>query len=533
MDFRATHFPYRLTGYFSKIILDYLDEASSLQSFYSHPVSLEGIKSAIVLRQQFGNDRKTLVEALKMQYRDVDSNHSVNSNIDLLLQPSCFTITTAHQPAIFTGSLYFIYKILHVIKLAAELNHQLPQYQFVPVFFMGSEDADLDELGKIYLNQEKLVWDTKQTGAVGRMKTDGLDTIIDRIEGEYGGLPNGPKLLTILRDAYTSGQDIQSATFKLIHALFAEFGLVVLIPDHAKLKKIMEPVFADDLFHQRPSTIVEKTIDALAENYKVQANPRQINLFYLKEAIRERIVQTEVNQFKVQGTRIAFSADELKRELEQHPERFSPNVILRGLYQETILPGVAFIGGGGENSYWLELKELFDHYKVPFPVIILRNSFLLVLRKWNEKLKKMNLTVLDICRREEDLVDELVQKESHHQLNLGKEMTDATNLYEKIKELTIDVDASLAQHVDALKSKAIKPLEELEKKILKAEKRKFEDQRRQIHAIKTALFPFNGLQERIDNFLPYYAQYGKSFIDMLYKQSLGLEQEFTSLEESL
>jgi bacillithiol biosynthesis cysteine-adding enzyme BshC len=531
MDFRATHFPYRLTGYFSKIILDYLDKAESLQAFYSNPVSLEGIQSAIRLRQQFGNDRNTLVESLKMQYQAVNANQVVNANIQKLSEANCFTVTTAHQPAIFTGSLYFIYKILHAIKLATQLNQSLPQYQFVPVFYMGSEDADLDELGKIYFGNEKLVWDTKQTGAVGRMKTDGLESILERIEGEYGGLPFGPALLDILNDAYANGQDIQTATFKLIHALFAEFGLVVLIPDQPKLKKMMGPVFADDLFEQRPSAIVEKTITILSENYKVQANPRQINLFYLKDAVRDRIVQTDAGHFKVQGTRITFSTDELKKELEEHPERFSPNVILRGLYQETILPGVAFIGGGGENAYWLELKELFDHYKVPFPVIVLRNSFLLVLKKWSEKMQKMNLTALDICRQEEDLVDQLVQKESLHQLSLGNEMLDATRLYEKIKELTIYVDASLAQHVEALKSRAIKPLEELEKKILKAEKRRFEDQRRQIHAIKAALFPLNGLQERIDNFMPYYAQYGQSFISMLYKHTLTFEQEFTALEE--
>src|ERR1700733_12948291 len=233
MDFRATHFPYRLTGYFSKIIVDYLSEAEPLQPFYQHPPSIAGIDSAIQLRRQFNTDRKTLVEELKKQYDSVETGTIVNKNIEQLIQPSCFAVTTAHQPAVFTGSLYFIYKILHAIKLASHLNIALPQYQFVPVFYMGSEDADLEELGKIYFDQEKLVWDTEQTGAVGRMKTDGLDKIIERIEGEYGSMPFGQSLLEILKESYSIGLDVQTATFRLIHRLFSEYGLIVLIPDQA------------------------------------------------------------------------------------------------------------------------------------------------------------------------------------------------------------------------------------------------------------------------------------------------------------
>jgi bacillithiol synthase len=531
MDFRATHFSYRQTGYFSKIMLDYLDGAEPLQPFYQHPVSLEGIESAIRSRLRFQTDRMNLVSTLKNQYAQVQENPKVNQNIESLLQSNCFTITTAHQPAIFTGSLYFIYKIAHTIKLACRLAREMPQYQFVPVFCMGSEDADLEELGHIYFDQEKLVWDTQQTGAVGRMKTQGLEKIMDRIEGEYGGLPFGDSLLQTLKMAYSGQEDIQTATFRLIHQLFAGYGLVVLIPDQARLKKSMVPVFEDDLFQQRPSAIVEKSILDLSQFYKVQANPREINLFYLKDGMRERILPTEDSKYRIQGTKILFSQSGIRQELKEHPERFSPNVILRGLFQETILPNIVFIGGGGETSYWLELKGLFEHYQVPFPMLILRNSFLIILNKWREKLVNMELSVTDICRTEEELLDERVIKESQHRLNLEKEMKDAASFYEKLKVLTANIDPSLSQHVDALQAKAIKPLQELEKKILKAEKRKFEDQRRQIHAIKSALFPLEGLQERLDNFMPYYAKWGPAFLDSLLANSLSLEQEFTVLEE--
>ncbi|HEY6902463.1 MAG TPA: bacillithiol biosynthesis BshC, partial [Puia sp.] len=327
MDWISTHLPYRQTGYFSRIITDYLDQAVELAPFYAHPVSTEGLKAAIEARKKAPVNRTVLVEALREQYAGVSPAPLVEQNIARLAGENTFTIITAHQPAIFTGHLYFIYKILHTIRLAEELTRETPGAYFVPVFYMGSEDADLDELGNVYLGGEKLVWDTKQTGAVGRMKTKGLDRLLYRIEGELSVQPYGKELVALLREAYLESPDIQTATFRLLHRLFAGYGLVVLIPDRASLKQLMIPVFEDDLFQQTPSAIVEKTIGQLSEHYKVQANPRLINLFYLKDDIRGRIEEVD-GTFIVHTTDLQFTAEQIKEELHRYPERFSPNVIL-------------------------------------------------------------------------------------------------------------------------------------------------------------------------------------------------------------
>ncbi|HEX9508857.1 MAG TPA: bacillithiol biosynthesis cysteine-adding enzyme BshC [Puia sp.] len=535
MDWTPTHLPYRQTGYFSRIITDYLERAGSLAPFYTHPVSVEGIEASLRARQQSPVNREVLVAALKEQYRVIDvaagDASPVRQNIEQLLQANTFTICTAHQPAIFTGPLYFIYKIIHTIKLAADLAKKYPQSQFVPVFYMGSEDADLEELGKIYLDQEKLVWDTKQTGAVGRMKTKGLEKILNRVEGELSVQPFGGELVRRVKEIYLGSPDIQTATFRLLHHLFAEYGLVVLIPDNAALKRLMIPVFEDDLFQGTPTRVVNETIDRLSQHYKVQANPRPINLFYLKDDLRGRIERVgEV--FKVHDSTLEFGEKEIREELHKYPERFSPNVILRGLFQETILPNIAFIGGGGETAYWLELKDLFTHYKVPFPMLILRNSFLLVEAVWKEKLERAGLELTDLFKPEAALVNELVKRESQQQLSLSEEISTAHQYYEKLKTLARPIDPTLVQHVEALQRKALDPLQGLEKKLLKAEKRKFVDQQRQIHALKSALFPLNGLQERIDNFMPWYAARGHKFIADLYQHSLTLEQEFVVLGET-
>lgn len=532
MNCTSTRLPYRQTNAFSKIALDYIDQATVLKPFFAHPPTLQGIQKTIETRKQFATNRKLLVQELKKKYEGVETSDKVKKNIESLLSADTFTITTAHQNNIFTGPLYFIYKIIHAIKLADHLRTSLPKQNFVPVFYIGSEDADFDELNHIYLSGEKLIWETKQTGVVGRMKIDkALLILIERMEGQISVLPHGKEIVSLLKKFYKEGLTIQDATFQFVNNLFAEYGLVVLLPDNAALKKQMTAVFEDDLLHQAASGIVEKTAELLQNaGYKTQANPREINLFYLADDKRERIIK-QGTRFKAQGTSLDVSETELKNELRNHPERFSPNVILRGLYQETILPNIAFIGGGGETAYWLQLKELFEHYKIPFPVLVLRNSFLIMEKKWQERIAHLGFTVEDFFLPEQELMNRLVAKESKNETKLNGPLTELEQLYESFKKQAAAVDSSLEKHVSALKQQTVYRLQELEKKMLRAEKRKFADQQRQIHTIKEHLFPAGGLQERYENLSYYYAKWGREFIQQLYEHSLGLEQEFVVIAE--
>ncbi|HEX5654738.1 MAG TPA: bacillithiol biosynthesis cysteine-adding enzyme BshC, partial [Chitinophagaceae bacterium] len=342
---------------------------------------------------------------------------------------------------------------------------------------------------------------------------------------------HGKELISLLKECYRPGEDIQTATFRFVNALFGEWGLLVLLPDNSLLKKQMTAIFRDDLQNQTASGIVEATAARLSDaGYKVQANPREINLFYLVDDIRERIVEKNGN-YHVLKIHKQFTREQLLQELEQHPERFSPNVILRGLYQETILPNLVFIGGGGETAYWLQLKDLFDYYKVPYPILVLRNSFLLVEKKWLDKIGRLGFSAEDFFLPEQELISRLVMKESKNETRLNGAMPKLEQLYETFKKQAAAVDASLEKHVDALKLKSVQRLQELEKKMLRAEKRKFTDQQRQIRGIYEQLFPGNGLQERIENISYYYAKWGPSFISQLYKHSLALEQEFVILSE--
>jgi bacillithiol biosynthesis cysteine-adding enzyme BshC len=511
------------------VAIDYIDQAGALQPFFKYPPTLQGIQQAIEARKQFATPRQLLVEQLRLQYGKLATG-KVKQNLDLLLKENCFTVTTAHQPNLLTGPLYFIYKILHVIRLADYFKISLPAYEFVPVYYMGSEDADLDELGHLYLDGSRIDWKTKQKGAVGRMKVDAeFVRLLDVVEGQLAVQPHGKEIMATIREIFQVGVRIQDATFQLVNFLFAEYGLVVLIPDNEALKRSAIEIFKDDLLHQRPSELVEGVIGKIdAVGYKVQANPRDINLFYLEEGLRERIVH-EGGEFRVKNTDKRFTEEGLLRELETHPERFSPNVILRGIFQETILPNIVFVGGGGEIAYWLQYGELFSHYRVPYPVLVLRNSFLVIEQSLLEKLSRAGFGLDDLFLPERELMNRLVARESKNEVRLNGSLVQMEQLYETFKKQAGAVDSSLLRHVDALKVRAFHQLQELEKKMLRAEKRKYADRQRQIQTIRAKLFPGDGLQERQDNMLYFYGKWGREFIDMLYRESLALEQEFVIL----
>ncbi len=529
--FAAESVPYKNTHSFGQIVLNYVAGDDLLSSFYSFPPNIAGVEQAIQQRKNQPINRNILVDVLQDQYKNIAAPEVVLHNIEALRSGNTFSVCTAHQPNILTGPLYFIYKILHAIKLAKTLSERFPGSAFVPVYYMGSEDADLEELNHTYVEGKKYEWKTNQKGAVGRMVVDAsLINLLSELKSQIGITKNGQEFITLLEKCYQKGGTIQEATLKLVNALFGRFGLIVLIADDARLKALMLPVFEDDLFRSASSDIVEKTSTELGKKYNVQAQPRSINLFYLKDSIRERIEEKDKN-FYVVNTDLCFSPEELRAELHKHPERFSPNVILRGLFQETILPNVAFIGGGGELAYWLQLKGLFIHYKVAFPVLVLRNSFLIIDKRENDLQQKLRLTTGQLFLPEFDILNTII-KEKGAWPELKNELQKTSVLYDGVKQSAAAVDVTLLKHVEALKAKAAKDLKEVERKMQRAERRKNEDLKNQLATLKKELFPGGGLQERVENVSQFYAKWGAGFIDEIYNHSLSLEQQFMVLRKN-
>ncbi len=532
MNFKAQQLAYEQTGSFSRLVLDYVAAAPELKDFYSYPPDPDGIKSAIAARKKYAVNRKVLVDQLNEQYNNAPVSEKLQRNIDALLLENTFTVTTAHQPNIFTGHLYFIYKILHAIKLADELAATMPENNFVPVYYMGSEDADLEELGEVTINEKKYEWKTDQEGAVGRMLIDKeFIKIVDAIGGQLSINQFGGEIIELVKDAYSLGKTIEQATFDFVNELFKDFGLVILLPDCATLKNEFRDVAKRELTEHFSHLAVKETIAAFPEKYKVQAAGRDINLFYLKENIRERIEAVKYG-FAVANTAIHFTKEELLNEINTNPERISPNVILRPVFQEMILPNIAFIGGGGELAYWLELKKVFEATKVPFPVLILRNSFLLINKKTSLRITGLSFAAEDFFASETELINRVVKRDADVKLNFNEEKLVFIRLYKQLRSDASVVDTTLEKHVWALQSLALQKIEQLEKKMLKAARKKFDAQLRQIQKVKNHLYPGGNLQERVENVLPYYSLYGRNFLKMLYDFSNTLEQQFCILTEN-
>ena len=531
MNFSSTKISYRNTNSFSRLVLDYLDGANQLNDFYTYSTDIEGLKKAVADRKEFPVNRSVLVAQLKEQYNGVEISERLKDNIEALLSEDTFTICTAHQPNIFTGHLYFIYKILHAIRLSEELAAIITDKKFVPVYYMGSEDADLDELGEVYINGTSYKWDTTQKGAVGRMLIDKeFIAIIEAIAGQLSVEKFGSEIMDIIRRCYTKNDTVENGTFKFVHHLFNKYGLVILMPDNRIFKTIFSSVIKKELHEQFSEKAVAETVAKFPDEYKVQAAGREINLFYLKDDIRERI-EVESNGFKVANTELHFYGSEIDTEVNTHPERFSPNVILRPVFQETILPNIAFIGGGGEIAYWLELKEVFKKTNTFFPPLILRNSFSIIEKKIAGKMNVLGFKETDIFKTENELLEEIVRKQSEVQLDINNEKEAVRNIYDQIKLVSSAVDSTLNGHVHSLRTQTLNKLEILEKKILKAEKKKFESQQRQIKKIKLHVNPLNNLQERVDNILVYLSIHGENFIDVLHKEQLLFSADFTILTE--
>ena len=484
------------TGAFSSLFLDYINNQEALQPFYALSPSLENhvqaLKHKAAFYQQNPSLRTTLHKALTTQYQGI--TNPPTTQIEQLLHDNTFTVTTGHQLNIFTGPMYFIYKIVTTINLAAKLKETYPDYNFVPVYWMATEDHDFAEINHFHLFNKKYTWESEQKGAVGRFKTDGLASIFEEI----------PEEIPLFKTNYLESTHLSEATRRIVHELFGEQGLLIIDGDDPLLKAQFKSVILDDVFANSSKQLVENQSTELEEKgYKTQVFPREINFFYMEGDVRERIIQ-EGDRFIVNNTPIQFNKEELSNCIHNYPERFSPNVVLRPLYQEVILPNLSYVGGPGELAYWLQLKLVFDHYKVPFPILMPRNFALLLNKTSHKKFEKLGIQIEDLFLDEYSLKNKFLLEHASEELLLDQEKNYLAEVFTQISQKVIQVDKSLEGFIGAEKNKALKSLENIEKRLKKAEENKQKTEIKQLLSLKEKLFPGGKLQERHDNFLNFY-----------------------------
>ena len=506
---------YQKSGYFSKLIVDYLEEKLELQNTYNRFPTIENFKDQIKEKEANYSyqNRSVLVTALKKQYHNIEVSDATKTNIELLNETKTFTVTTGHQLNLFTGPLYFLYKIVSTITLCKDLKQQYPEKNFVPIYWMATEDHDFDEINFFNFKNKKIKWKTESNGPVGRLATNGLQDVLNVFEKELGIGDNAKYLKDLFQKSYLNHSNLAEATRFLTNELFGAYGLVLLDGDDLSLKQLFSPFIKEELLHQTSFNKVNET-NTLLKDYSIQVNPREINLFYIEDNLRERLL-FENNQYKINNSSIVFSQSEILALLEKSPEKFSPNVILRPLYEEVILPNICYIGGAGEIAYWLQLKSNFEANNVTFPILLLRNSVLLAKEKQVHKADNLKLSWADLFSNQQELYTKKTQELSAFTLDFSEQKETLKKQFEKLNLIASQTDKSFIGAVKAQELKQIKGLENLEKRLLKAEKRMHSDQLERIIQLQNELFPNQSLQERSNNFSEYYNEFGQEFINKL------------------
>ena len=525
--------PFRETNYFSSFICDYLDEKPVLKEFYHRFPRIDNFKDQLIEKKKSFPDthRAVLIQVLSSQYKNLNSSESTLENISLLSKDTTFTITTGHQLNLFTGPLYFLYKIISVINLTKQLKDKHPEYDFVPVYWMATEDHDFEEINYFNFKGKKIQWNRPDGGAVGVFDTEGLEKVFEIFSSEIGTGRNAERLKSLFKEAYIKHTNLADATRYIANELFADYGLVVIDANDKELKRLFIPYMKKELVEQVSyHTVLSKVEKLDAKGYKIQVNPREINLFYLSEGLRERVIKKE-DGYYVNDTDISWSEDEILKELTEHPDQFSPNVMMRPLYQEVILPNLCYIGGGGELAYWLELKDYFKVVEIPFPMLLLRNSVLVKTEKQAEKIKKLVVSDQELFLKQHELINHKVRQISDIDINFDPQRTHLKAQFKGMYSLAEQTDVTFLGAVKAQEVKQLKGLDVLEKRLLKAQRIKLSDQVERLIRIQNELFPNQSLQERNTNFSELYLEYGENLIPELMKELDPLTGEFIVLKK--
>lgn len=483
------------TGQFSQFFLDYIEGKKELSPFYTHRPNIESFADVIAQKDFPSENRKTLVEMLLKQYANQEVSYAVSENIKSLESKHTFTVTTGHQLNLFTGPLYFIYKIVSTINLAKQLNQRYPDSHFVPVYWMATEDHDFDEINYFKMDGKKFQWKTDQAGAVGEFKLD------DSFKQFLKEVPFAAK---VFQDAYTSSKTLGEAVRKYVNELFGSEGLLIVDGNEPEFKREFQSIILSDLFDHQPFKKASSTSEELEKiGYKSQIFPREINLFYLDKSLRERIERVE-NGFAVINTSIRFTEEEIRNEVETNPERFSPNVVLRPLYQEMILPNLAYLGGPSEVVYWLQLKGVFDFFKIPFPMLLPRNFALIVNPSVKRKMEQLEWGVMDLFRDYDKWKNAFVHAQSSIDIDLVKQKEVVASLFDKKGEEAKYLEKTLENAFEAGKVRSMKIWDQMARKLRKAEERRLHIQLERAIAIQDFVLPGGSPQERVVNMQQFY-----------------------------
>lgn len=494
-----------------QLVKDFLNQ--KIEGFEKHTFSLDHFRNQIELKKEsfLPEQREILYNVFEKQFSDLKLSSKQKENLENLRLPNTFTITTGHQLNLFSGPVFFVYKILQTIKTCTYLKENFPDFNFVPVYWMASEDHDFAEINHFKTESNYYETHEKSGGAVGRIQI--TDTFfISEFEKEFKDSVFGTELILMLKESYKQGNTLTQAIKTLVNRLFSEWGLMILDGDSKELKNQIKDVFKDELLHCSLQKTSKNKVDFLTEKYgKVQVNPRDINLFYLTET-RDRI-EYNGQKYSIVDTDIQLTQEEILTELENHPDRFSPNALMRPVYQEKVLPNLAYIGGNAEIMYWLELKDYFSAINIPFPILIPRNSMLFLKEKTLGKIEKLDLSIEDFFQNFTIITNRKILNDNTILKLLDEKEELLIRSFSELKATASITEKSFGNLVNAEEVRQLKSFKRMKKRLLHAEKIKQGELLERLENLFLSVHPSKTWQERVYNFSTFFSDEGYSWLE--------------------
>ncbi len=516
---------------FTKLFLDYVSSYERVKKFF--PGNFRDPKaweSTIEQVSKRAINRSDLSRILSLQNRNFHCGVKTLANIDSLQNDNTVAVVTGQQVGLFTGPLYTIYKTLTTLKLAESLQQQFPAFNFVPVFWLEGEDHDYEEVGSValinktndlarydYEIPEKKKGDN--IGAVGELELD--DSIADlfrKIEVDILDTEFKSKVLDLFRVAYQQGMNFNRAFVHLMNDLLEDSGLIFLDPHDAEFKTLLAPLFRREI--ETTPALCQMVIDQSAEiekTYHAQVKPKPVNLFFFHQGGRY-LLEPRPDGFGLKGTRQHFTKEHILDLVEKEPSVFSPNVVLRPLCQDTLLPTVAYVAGPGEISYFAQLRPLYPAFDIPQPIIYPRASLTIVEEKVEKVLSRFDIPLTEFLRDIELLKQRIAEQVSEVKLDelFGGTTVAFDETLKSLQSGLSKIDPTLAGALDTSKSKIAFQIDVLKQKAAAAQKRQHEVALRQVEKAALHLFPFSNFQERELNVLHFLNKYGLEFLRWLH-----------------
>lgn len=534
--------PYNNLPDFNNLFLDYIDDFEKVKLYYKYDYrdDNEFLNALIKKKNTYLKDsefnREELCKILTTQNKFFNSTEKTYENIELLKSSNTFAIVTGQQVGLMTGPLYTILKALNAIQLASKLNHKFKDYNFVPVFWLECEDHDFLEVNNInLLTKENEVKNIQYFGTEGELEkyvkpvgTLVLDEKIEEFKNEIrSNLIETDFTETVfdyINRSYKVGIDFKTAFARLLNYFLKDEGLIFIDPSEKDLKRPLISVFMKELSSY--PALCENVIMTAAEmeqEYDPIIKPKPINLFYNHNGNRFLIEPKDGENYGLKNSRQKFTRDEMFLVLNTNPELFSPNVLLRPVCQDTILPTIAYIGGPSEVAYFAQIKDAYDFFETPMPVIYPRTSITIIEKRVETFLEKNKLKILDLFHPK-DTARRMVEKFSEMNVEeLFSSYIDELNaIYYQFKQKLELIDKNLVNTLDKKDLQYKDSLNVLKEKFLTSYLNQNEIVTKQLNKILSVIFPDNVLQERSLNIIYFLNKYGMDFIQHL-KDNINIE----------